>query len=160
MVGPALGGLLIALLRSTTLVYLLNGLAAFVFAALILAIKVERATRSVIKEQTTLSSLGDGISFLRRTPILLAAITLDLFAVLLGGATNLLPIFAKDILQVGADGLGWLRAVPAIGAVMVAFVLAHSPPFKRAGPLCCWPSPDLGRRLWCSACRARSGFRC
>ena len=90
---------------------------------------MERATRSVIKEQTTLSSLGDGISFLRRTPILLAAITLDLFAVLLGGATNLLPIFAKDILQVGADGLGWLRAIRGYWRGDGGFCVGSQPTF-------------------------------
>ncbi len=60
--------------------------------------------------------------------------TFDLFAVLFGGATTLLPMFAKDILQVGPQGLGWLRAAPAIGALVVAFLLAHRPPFQRAGP--------------------------
>src|SRR5947209_9297445 len=90
-------------------------------------------SRQGTDEGTALRSLGEGISFLRRTPIMLGAITLDLFAVLFGGATTLLPIFAKDILQVGPDGLGWLRAAPAVGALCVAFLLAHRPPFRRAG---------------------------
>jgi MFS family permease len=136
VVGPALGGLLIAVFKSATFIYLLNAGAALVFVSLILPIKI-KPSRVVVKlnkpEQTTLHSLGEGISFLRRTPIMLAAITLDLFAVLLGGATNLLPIFAKDILEVGPEGLGWLRAAPAVGALGVAFILAHRPPFKRAG---------------------------
>src|SRR5207248_3216710 len=121
---------------SATFVYMLNAVAALVFAILLVPISVGRSsapTRQGTDESTTLRSLGEGISFLRRTPIMLAAITLDLFAVLLGGATTLLPIFAKDILQVGPEGLGWLRAAPSIGALCVAFVLAHRPPFKQAG---------------------------
>jgi MFS family permease len=64
---------------------------------------------------------------------MLAAITLDLFAVLLGGATTLLPIFAKDILHVGPIGLGWLQAADSMGAVCMALALAHRPAFKKAG---------------------------
>jgi MFS family permease len=64
---------------------------------------------------------------------MLAAITLDLFAVLFGGATTLLPILAQDVLHVGPFGLGWLRAAPSVGALCVAFFLAHRPPFQRAG---------------------------
>ena len=71
--------------------------------------------------------------FVWRTELLLAAITLDLFAVLLGGATALLPIYATDILHVGAVGLGWLRAAPALGAVVMALWLAHRPPLRRPG---------------------------
>jgi hypothetical protein len=74
-----------------------------------------------------------GVRFVWRSKILLAAITLDLFAVLLGGATALLPIFARDILQVGPTGLGWLRAAPSIGAVLMAIALVYLPPFRRAG---------------------------
>ena len=65
----------------------------------------------------TLASLAAGMRYVRDTKEILAAITLDLFAVLLGGATALLPIFAKDILHVGPEGLGWLRAAPSVGAL-------------------------------------------
>ncbi len=82
---------------------------------------------------TTLRSVTDGIRFLGQSQVLLAAITLDLFAVLLGGATTLLPIFAKDILHVGPFGFGWLRAASSVGAVCMALVLAHRPPFAHAG---------------------------
>lgn len=84
-------------------------------------------------EITTLQSLGEGLKFLRSTQVILASITLDMFAVLLGGATTLLPIYAKDILRVGPEGLGWLRAAPAIGALCFSFMIAHMPPFKKAG---------------------------
>jgi MFS family permease len=65
--------------------------------------------------------------------MILATITLDLFAVLLGGATALLPIFARDILEVGPSGLGWLRAAPSVGAFLMAVALAHRAPLRRAG---------------------------
>ena len=74
-----------------------------------------------------------GFTFIRRRPVFLAAITLDLFAVLFGGAVALLPIFAKDILRVGPLGLGWLRAAPALGAMCMALVMTRLPPWRRPG---------------------------
>ncbi|MEI9893948.1 MAG: MFS transporter [Chthoniobacter sp.] len=80
-----------------------------------------------------LKDLSTGLRFVFENKIILATITLDLFAVLLAGALALLPIFAKEILHVDAVGLGWLRAAPSLGAVIMAFVLAHRPPLKQAG---------------------------
>lgn len=74
-----------------------------------------------------------GLSFVSRSPVFLAAITLDLFAVLFGGAVALLPIFAKDILQVGPEGLGLLRAAPAAGALTMALVTTQLAPWERPG---------------------------
>jgi MFS family permease len=73
------------------------------------------------------------VRFVWQTKVILAAITLDLFAVLFGGATTLLPIYAKDILHVGAEGFGWLRAAPSIGAVLMALSLTRRAPMQRAG---------------------------
>jgi len=73
------------------------------------------------------------LRFVRSEPVLLAALTLDLFSVFFGGATALLPIFAADILQVGPEGLGVLRAAPSVGAVVMSLVLAHRPPLRRSG---------------------------
>jgi MFS family permease len=133
--GPALGGVIIAVFHGTTLVYVLNACAAATYMVLLLFVQVglpgHRAARR--REPPSLRALGEGIGFLRRTPVLLAAITLDLFAVLFGGATTLLPIFARDILQVGPTGFGWLRASPSVGAVCMALYLAHQPPLRRAG---------------------------
>jgi len=84
-------------------------------------------------EATTLGAMVEGLRFLKSSQVILAAITLDMFAVFLGGATALLPIFAKDILHVGPTGLGWLRAAPAIGALGMSFITAHMPPLKKAG---------------------------
>jgi MFS family permease len=85
------------------------------------------------REPMTFKSLIAGMKFVMETKVILAALTLDLFAVLFGGATALLPIFAKDILHVGPDGLGWLRAAPSIGALIVMMTIAHRPPMQRTG---------------------------
>lgn len=134
VIGPGLGGLAIALFGSATPVYIIDVVAALLFIVLLLFVHAEKRQIPQRKESTTWRSIADGLSFLGRTQVVLAAITLDLFAVLLGGATTLLPIFASDILHVGPAGLGWLRAAPSVGAVCVALVLAHRPPFKHAGP--------------------------
>jgi MFS family permease len=131
ILGPALGGLLIALQGRAALVYAIVAGALLLAALLLLLIRPRPAARS--EEDLTLGSLLAGARFIWNTKIILAAITLDMFAVLLGGATALLPIFARDILQVGATGLGWMRAAPAAGAVLAALVVAHLPPFRRAG---------------------------
>lgn len=134
VLGPAMGGLIIALSSSATMVYGLNAGAALIFAVLVMLMRLEWRTQRVERvSETTFRSLLEGIRFLWSSQVLLAAITLDLFAVLLGGATTLLPIYAKDILHVGPTGLGWLRAAPSIGAVGVSLALAHLPSFKKAG---------------------------
>jgi MFS family permease len=96
------------------------------------------------REAMGLASLLAGIRFVREQKIVLATITLDMFAVLLGGATALLPVFAKDILHVDASGLGWLRAAPAAGAVCMAMTLAHLPPLRRAGSALLWAVAGFG----------------
>jgi MFS family permease len=131
VVGPAFGGAVIAAFHGATAAYLLDVAAAVVFIALLASIARPDFTPSA--GGATLESLLEGIRFVRRTKVILAAITLDLFAVLLGGATTLLPIYAKDILKVGPTGLGWLLAAPSVGALVMALVLAHRPPMRRAG---------------------------
>ncbi len=133
VLGPAAGGFLIGLWHGATGIYVLNGLAGLTFATLLLSMRVRGRTARPA-EQKTLRSLAEGLDFLRRSPVILAAITLDLFAVLLGGATTLLPVYARDILHVGPIGLGWLQAASSIGAVFMALTLAHRPAFTRAGP--------------------------
>jgi MFS family permease len=134
MGGPALGGLLIALFHGTLPVYLLNTVTTLV-VILCFALMHVTGTAHVgkVKESSTLRSLTEGFAFLRRTQVILAAITLDLFAVLLGGAVTLLPIYARDILRVGPTGLGILEAAPSVGALLMTLALAHTPPFKKAG---------------------------
>jgi len=130
VIGPALGGLLIGLTHRAWPVYLSAAVTALAFLVLLLGI--HPLVSSGAPASASLEGLLGGVKFLRQTPVLLAAITLDLFAVLLGGAVTLLPIFAKDILHVGPTGLGWLLAGPSAGAVLVALVLAHRP-FRHAG---------------------------
>ncbi len=134
--GPALGGLLIAEYNSALPVYIID--AVFGLARLISVALIKSKQTSYSKEPMTLGSLIAGFDFVWRTKIILATISLDLFAVLLGGATTLLPIFAKDILQVGPSGLGWLRAAPSVGAVLMAFLLVYLPPMKQAGRALLW----------------------
>ncbi|MCC2108155.1 MAG: MFS transporter [Hyphomicrobiales bacterium] len=121
IIGPALGGLLYAFGASTPL-----GLAALMSAATciaILAIPLDRKPPS--KEPVTLASVFSGLSFIWRRPVILGAISLDLFAVLLGGVTALLPIYAHDILETGSLGLGLLRSAPAVGAVAMSFFIGR-----------------------------------
>ena len=142
IVGPALGGLLIAVQNSTTAVYRTDAVLTFASFGMIALITSRQATRST--EPISLKSLAGGVKFVRHEPIILSAIALDMFAVLLGGAVTLLPIYAKDILHVGATGLGWLRAAPSIGAVGVAIVLAYLPPIRQAGKTLLWSVAGFG----------------
>ena len=142
VVGPALSGLLVAYV-GFPFVYLLDALCALAFFLLVLLIR--RSTQR--REQTdagTWKSLMAGLRFVFSRKVILATITLDLFAVLLGGATALMPIFADQILHCGPVGLGWLRAMPAIGAFAVALVVAHLPPIKRAGKTLLWCVTGFG----------------
>jgi len=131
VLGPALGGLMIAVQRSATGVYLLAAVSAFACFVLISMVASRARVRST--EPPSFKTLAAGFSYVWNNQIILAAITLDLFAVLLGGAITLLPIFAKDILHVGPTGLGWLLAAPSIGALSMAITLAYLPPLKKAG---------------------------
>jgi MFS family permease len=122
---------------------MLDALCAFSFFVLVLPIR--RSTQ--LRDQTetgTWKSLMAGIRFVFSKKVILATITLDLFAVLLGGATALLPIFADQILHCGPIGLGWMRAAPAVGAFVMALVVAHLPPMKRAGKTLFWCVTGFG----------------
>jgi MFS family permease len=140
-IGPALGGLVIAGVDASA-ANLLSAVGALLAAGLVFGIRPQSSERS--REPPSLASLLAGVAFVRRTKLILATITLDLFAVLFGGATALLPIFAKDILEVGPAGLGWLSAAPPLGAVLMALILAHGPPLRRAGPALLWAVSGFG----------------
>ena len=130
VIGPALGGLAIAFL-GVPAVYAID--AACALAGLLIFLPIPNPPQAITEHPHPLRDLFTGLRFVGHNQVILATITLDMFAVLLGGATALLPIFAKDILGVGAVGLGWLRAAPSFGAVLMAFALAHRPPLQRAG---------------------------
>lgn len=129
--GPPLGGLLYAVSNRAQHVY---GVAAgMLLFAVLFQSRVHLPEVARMKSSTNWASLVAGITYVWRKPILLGAVSLDLFAVLLGGSVALLPVFARDILRVDSDGLGYLRAAPAIGAALVALFLAVRPLTRRAG---------------------------
>ena len=129
--GPAAGGALIALTHHAAPVYAFNTAAAL--SCLTLISFVRRRPKAAAKEKMTADSLIVGFKFVFASPIILGTITLDMFAVLLGGATALLPVYAKDILAVGPTGLGFLQAALPMGSLVCALVLAHRPPLQKAG---------------------------
>jgi len=131
MTGPALSGLLVGFFSANTFIYVFDALAAITFCVLLLGMKSRPL--SLAPKASTLQSLREGLHFMRDRKVILAAITLDMFAVMFGGAVALLPIYATDILKVGAPGLGLMRAAPSVGALVMAFFLAHLPPMKQAG---------------------------
>jgi MFS family permease len=142
VVGPALSGLLVAYV-GFPFVYLLDALCAFAFFLLVFSIRRSKQVRDRTQANTWKSVIA-GLRFVFGRNVILATITLDLFAVLLGGATALMPIFADQILHCGPIGLGWMRAMPAIGALMVALVIAHLPPMRRAGEALLWCVTGFG----------------
>jgi MFS family permease len=131
MTGPALGGLVIWLTDRAAWTYVLSAAGWLMCVGLVASLRPRGQPR--LKEELSVRSLLAGVRFVWQTKLILATITLDLFAVLLGGATALLPVFAKDILEVGPAGLGCLRAAPSAGALVMALTMAHRPPLRRAG---------------------------
>jgi MFS family permease len=129
--GPAVAGLVVALWGGVTGIYVFDAFAAITFSVLLSLIKGRHLP--LARKSATVESLTEGFKFMRDTKVILAAITLDMFAVLFGGAVALLPIYATDILKVGPQGLGIMRAAPSIGALITAFIIAHVPPMKNAG---------------------------
>jgi MFS family permease len=136
VVGPAVGGALIALTHHAAPVYAVNAAASFL--CFLLMAWVRHSHVIVLKERMTLRSLIVGFRFVFASRIILGTITLDLFAVLLGGASALLPVYAKDILHAGPAGLGFLQAALPSGSLLCALILAHRPPMQRAGRTLLW----------------------
>lgn len=140
MAGPALAGLVIARslarFHSVWVAYAFDAAGGLAFCAMMFALPRPRYARPRAPgdaNETMLSKIAAGVRFVWGRDIILATLTLDLFAVLLGGAAYLMPVFAKDILHVGSVGFGWLRAAEAIGAFCMGMLIAHLPPMKRAG---------------------------
>ena len=123
--GPALGGAVYAITGGARGVYLCAMVLVLAAAATLTTVRPREAVLS--RERPSWSQLFEGVRYIRERPLILGAISLDLFAVLLGGAVALLPIFARDILAVGPAGLGILRAAPAVGAATMAMFLAFNP---------------------------------
>jgi len=137
VMGPTVGGLVYGWSGGPVAVYACSAVASLTGLALVSMIRAPAAQRP--RGTARLGVMLEGLRFIWREKVVLGAISLDLFAVLLGGAVALLPIYAKLILQVGPSGLGMLRSGPGAGAVLMAIVVAHWPLKKRAGAamLCC-----------------------
>jgi MFS family permease len=131
VIGPAIGGFLY--IFGPTSVYFAIGLLFLVASLLVVLVQARQASPKV--DRADLQSLFAGIAFIRSKPEILGSISLDLFAVLLGGATALLPIYAREILNVGPVGLGILRAAPAVGALLMSVLLARRPLRHRVGQI-------------------------
>jgi MFS family permease len=129
IIGPALGGLVYAI--SPGVPYVIMAAGWGLSAVLMGFIRVERPVAP--KEPPSFKDLFAGVGFVRRNPDILGTISLDLFAVLLGGATALLPIYAASILHTGPWGLGVLRGAPAVGAIITSAILARFPLTRRTG---------------------------
>jgi MFS family permease len=135
VIGPAVGGLIIT--RSIPMAYLFSASTTVIYIVLLLRMDIPDAPRS--SRGNMLRQVSEGVRFVWRRKVILGSISLDLFAVLLGGAVYLLPIFARDLITSPPFGmspeevLGWLRAAPAVGAITMALILAHTRPLRRAG---------------------------
>jgi MFS family permease len=139
VIGPALGGFLVAATGYTS-VYVLDVAFSLVLALSLIGVEVPTPATSSGPAPDALA----GVRFIWRHQAILAAITLDLFAVLLGGAVALLPIYADKILHVGPAGLGWLRSAPSLGAITMVFLVTHLPPARRPGLLMLWSVAGFG----------------
>ena len=131
MVGPALGGLIIQF--HIPAAYVASAACTGFFIFILLRLEIRYAEERSEDKPPAIQTLLEGFRFLNRNRLLLWLMALDMFAVLLGGAVYLLPIYAQDILQVGSEGFGILRSAPAIGAFFMAISIVHLPPMKRAG---------------------------
>src|SRR5665213_831284 len=148
VVGPVAFGLVVALTphavehNTAWSVYALNVLASIACFTLVLPIKHIHKEKSA--EPVSAKSLIEGFRFVYQNKIILGTITLDLFAVLLGGAVTILPIFSDHIFHVGPNGYSWLRAAMPIGAVVCMFIIAHRPPLQKAGKTMLWSVAIFG----------------
>ena len=131
VIGPAVGGLVYAWRGAITAHFLVMVLLLVGFAGQLPIHYLPKPVRP--REGSIFESLGEGLRFVFSRRLLLGAISLDLFAVLFGGAVAVLPVFAKEILRTGPQGLGLLRASPAVGSVLMGIAMAHLPPMRRAG---------------------------
>ena len=148
VVGPAAFGAVMALIPGAVThgsawpVYALNAVASLLCFMLVIPIKHVHKFRPA--EPVSVKSLAEGFRFAFQSKIILGTISLDLFAVLLGGTVTILPMFANDVFHTGPGGLGWLRNAMAVGAVICAFIIAHRPPLQKAGRAMLWAVAVFG----------------
>lgn len=147
ILGPSFGGILYAATHGPSAVYVIAGLIAI--GATISTFRIHpqfqgRARQVAAPSSMTLKSIFAGLHFIWSRKVILGAISLDLFAVLLGGAVALLPVYAREILHTGPWGLGLLRTAPGVGAAFMALLLAHRPLRGRSGPTLLWAVAGFG----------------
>jgi MFS family permease len=142
ILGPSFGGILYAAFRGPSVVYAAATLTAI--GALISTFRIKPEAKARPREPMTLTTAFAGLRYIWREKLILGAISLDLFAVLLGGAVALLPVYAREILHTGPWGLGLLRTAPGVGAAVMAVALAHRPLRGRSGPTLLWSVAGFG----------------
>jgi len=142
IMGPALGGVIYALFRSPIPVYVGGVIAALIATMAMLLIKPKRESRA--QQRMSLTTVLAGFQYVWQRKLILGSISLDLFAVLLGGAVALLPVYAREILKTGPWGLGLLRSAPGAGAAFMAIFLAYRPLRRRAGATMLWCVAGFG----------------
>jgi MFS family permease len=142
ILGPILGGLIYAVARGPVTVYVCAVLAAG--AAVVLTLQLPAQEKERARPAANLSTVFEGFRYIWREKLILGAISLDLFAVLLGGAVALLPVYAREILNAGPWALGILRSAPGVGAGIMAIAIAHRPLKNRAGATMLWCVAGFG----------------
>jgi MFS family permease len=142
ILGPSFGGIIYAAFRGPSAVYVIAMITAVGATITTFYIKPQMSTRS--REPMSLKTLFAGLHFIWNKKLILGAISLDLFAVMLGGAVALLPVYAREILHTGPWGLGLLRTAPGVGAGLMAIALAHWPLRGRSGPTLLWAVAGFG----------------
>lgn len=142
ILGPALGGIIYAASRGPSAVYAVAMVMAIV--ALVCTLRIRTEERPRTREPVNLMTVLAGLRYIWREKVVLGSISLDLFAVFLGGAVALLPVYAKEILKTGPWGLGLLRTAPGIGAAAMAIFLAHRPLQRKAGLTMLWCVAGFG----------------
>ncbi len=142
ILGPAVGGIIYAFFCGPSAVYLTAMLTSLV--ALLSTVRIKPQLKLRTREAVSLSTVLAGFRYIWRQKLILGSISLDMFAVLLGGAVALLPVYAREILKTGPWGLGLLRSAPGVGAALMAILIAHRPLRGRAGPTMLWCVAGFG----------------
>src|ERR1700683_4344872 len=142
ILGPSFGGILYAAFHGPSVVYVIATITAI--GATISSFRIKPEVKARPREPMTAKTVFAGLHYIWNKKLILGAISLDLFAVLLGGAVALLPVYAREILHTGPWGLGLLRTAPGVGAAVMAVALAHRPLRRRSGPTLLWAVGGFG----------------
>jgi MFS family permease len=142
ILGPALGGIIYAFFRGPSAVYVLAVLMAI--AAILCTLQINTQAKPRAREPINFTTVSAGLRYIWREKLILGSISLDLFAVFLGGAVALLPVYAREILLTGPWGLGLLRTAPGVGAAAMAIFLAHRPIQRKVGLIMLWCVAGFG----------------